>query len=148
MHCASPRDCHRLGLTRIQFHPPQVTPLINPAKVTDQGLCYCNSDAWGWHNSHYSGVISITSRLFSKMEKSSEVHRINNTWPKTLPCGTPDTTLTSLIIFISNRNKNDYTLIIFLGMGTTKKNDSSNTKFNIHYAPVLCPHATKYLIPT
>ena len=49
---AGPRDYHCLGLTRIQFHTPKVTPLTNPAKVTDQGLCYCNSDAWGWHNSH------------------------------------------------------------------------------------------------
>ena len=29
-----------------------VTPLTNPAEVTDQGLYYCNSNAWGWHNSH------------------------------------------------------------------------------------------------
>ena len=36
MHCERPRDYHSLGLTRIQFHPPMVTPLINPAKVTDQ----------------------------------------------------------------------------------------------------------------
>ena len=63
MHCARPRDCHIVGLTRIQFNPPKVTPLTNPAKVTDQGLCYCNSDAWGWHNSHQSGVISITDQL-------------------------------------------------------------------------------------
>ena len=31
------------------------------------------------------------------MEKSSEVYRRNNNGPKTLPCGTPDTTLTSLL---------------------------------------------------
>ena len=30
------------------------------------------------------------------MEKSSEVYRKNNNGPKTLPCGTPDMTLTSL----------------------------------------------------
>ena len=40
MHCARPRDYHSLGLCRMQFHPPKVTPLTNPAKVTDQGLCY------------------------------------------------------------------------------------------------------------
>ena len=51
------------GLTRIQFHSLKVTPLTNPAKVTDQGLCYCNSNAWGWHNSHQSRVISITVQL-------------------------------------------------------------------------------------
>ena len=66
-------------------------PLTNPAKVTDQGLCYRNSDAWGWQNSHQSGVISITISLFSKIEKSSEVYKRNNNTPKTLPCGTPDT---------------------------------------------------------
>ena len=38
MHCARPRDYHSLGLTRIKFHPPKVTPLTNPAKVTDQGF--------------------------------------------------------------------------------------------------------------
>ena len=63
MHCARPRDYHSLGLTRIQFHTPKVTPLTNPAKVTDQGLGHCNSDAWGWHHSHQSGVISITDQL-------------------------------------------------------------------------------------
>ena len=63
MHCARPRDYHSFGHTCIQFHPPKVTPLTNPAKVTDQGLCYCNSDAWEWHNSHQSGVISITDQL-------------------------------------------------------------------------------------
>ena len=63
MHCARPRDYHSLGLTRIQFHPQKVTPLTNPANVMDQGFCYCNSDAWGWHNSYQSGVISITDQL-------------------------------------------------------------------------------------
>ena len=28
--------------------------------VTAQGLCYCNSNASGWHNSYQSGVIDIT----------------------------------------------------------------------------------------
>ena len=37
--------------------------LALPCMVTDQGLCYCNSDAWGWHNSYQSGVISITDQL-------------------------------------------------------------------------------------
>ena len=63
MHCARPRDYHSLGITRIQFHPLKVTPLTNHAKVTDQGLCYCNSDARGWLNSHQSEVISITDQL-------------------------------------------------------------------------------------
>ena len=63
MHCARPLDYHSLCLTRIQFHPPKVTPLTNPAKVTYQGLCYSNSEAWGWHNSHQSEVISLTDQL-------------------------------------------------------------------------------------
>ena len=63
------RDYHSLGLTRIQFHPPKVTPLTEPAKVKDQGLCYSNSDPWGWHNSHQSGIISITDQLIFKNGK-------------------------------------------------------------------------------
>ena len=47
MHCARPRDYHSVGPTHIQLHPPKVTRLTNPAKVMGQGLCYCNSDAWG-----------------------------------------------------------------------------------------------------
>ena len=62
MHCAWLRDYHSLGLTRIQLHSPKVTPLTNPEKVTDQWLCYCNSNAWGWHTSHQSRVISITDQ--------------------------------------------------------------------------------------
>ena len=47
MHCAWPGDYHSLGLTRIQFHQPKVTPRIHSDDVTVQGLCYCNSSAWG-----------------------------------------------------------------------------------------------------
>ena len=36
-------------------------------------------------------------RVYSRMEKSSEVYKRNNNGPKTLPCGTPDTTTTSLL---------------------------------------------------
>ena len=61
MHCASPEDYH--SFSRIQFHPPKVTLLINLHKVTAQGLCYCNSKAWGWHNTYQSGVIGITDQL-------------------------------------------------------------------------------------
>ena len=40
MHCAAwPGDYHSLGLTHTQFHSPKVTPLTNPPKVTDRGLC-------------------------------------------------------------------------------------------------------------
>ena len=94
MHCAWPRDYHSLGLTCIQFHSPNVAPLTNPAKVTDQGLCNCNSDARGWHSSHQSGVISIIDQVIFQ---NFEVYRRNNDGPKTLPCGTPDTTLTSFL---------------------------------------------------
>ena len=97
MHCARPRDYHSLGPTCIQFHPLKVTPLTNPAKVTDQGLCNCNSDAFGRHNSHQSGVISITDQLIFQNGKNPDVLMRNNNGPKTLPCGTPDTTLTSLL---------------------------------------------------
>ena len=34
MHCALPGDYHSLGLTRIQFHPPKVTPRIHSDEVT------------------------------------------------------------------------------------------------------------------
>ena len=56
-------DYHSLSLARIQFHPPKVTPLNNLHEVTSQGLCYCNSKAWGWHNSYQSGVIGIADQL-------------------------------------------------------------------------------------
>ena len=37
---------YSLGLTGIQFHSPKVTSLTNHAKITEQGLCYCNSNDW------------------------------------------------------------------------------------------------------
>ena len=57
-------DYHSLGLTRIQFHPPKVTPRIHSDKVTVQGLCYRNWNAWGWHNSYESGVIITKKDLY------------------------------------------------------------------------------------
>ena len=81
MHCASPRDYHSLGFTHIQFHHPKVTPRTNPANVTDQGLCNCNSDAWGWHNSHQSGVISITDQLIFQNGKNLRRLQRNNNGP-------------------------------------------------------------------
>ena len=62
-------DYHSFGLNCIQFQSPKVTPLTNPAKVTDQGLCYCNSNACEYYNSHQSGVISITDQLIFKNGK-------------------------------------------------------------------------------
>ena len=93
MDCARPRDYHSLGLTRIQFHPSRShDSLTLPRSRTDQRLCYCNS-----HNSHQNGVISMTDQLILQNGKKPEVYRRNNNGPKTLPCGTPDSTLTSLL---------------------------------------------------
>ena len=61
MHCAWPGDYH--SLTRIKFNSPKVTPLSHPAKVTNLGFCYSNSNPWGWDNSNQSGVISIADQL-------------------------------------------------------------------------------------
>ena len=43
MHSALPEDHQRLSFTRIQFHPPKVTPLTNHAEVTAQEPFNCNS---------------------------------------------------------------------------------------------------------
>ena len=45
--------------------------------------------------------------LFSRMEKSSEVYRRNNNGPKTLPWGTHDTTLTSLLRHSSTKTNSE-----------------------------------------
>ena len=97
MHCGRPGDYYCLSLNRILFHPWKVTPLANPAEVTDQRLCYCNSNAWGWHNSHQSGIIGITDQpTFQKGKKLWGVQK-NNNGPKSLPCCTPETTFTSFL---------------------------------------------------
>ena len=75
-----------------------VTQLTNLHEVTAQGLYYCNSNAWVWQNIYQSGIIGITDQLILQNGKSSEVYRRNNKGPKTLPCGTPDKTLTSLLL--------------------------------------------------
>ena len=41
-----------LVLLTFNFIPPKVTPRIHSDEVTVHGLCYRNSTAWGWHNSH------------------------------------------------------------------------------------------------
>ena len=61
--CVTWRLSYSLRLTRSQFHPQKVTPLTNLHEVTAQGLCCCNSNTWGWHNSYQSGVIGITGEL-------------------------------------------------------------------------------------
>ena len=48
---------------------PKVTPLSNIDKVMAQGCCYFNFNAWGWHNSYQSGVISITDKLIHQNGK-------------------------------------------------------------------------------
>ena len=55
MHSARPRDYHSLGLTRIQFHPPKVTPLTDTAKVTDQG----QSKLWSNVQPQPEGDVSV-----------------------------------------------------------------------------------------
>ena len=91
MHCVWPWDYQSLGHTRIQFHPRKVTPLTNPAKVTDQGLYYCNSDAWGWHNSHQSSHTHSRSACFPESDQLSSV-------------GIGGSVLSVLTQFLSNRS--------------------------------------------
>ena len=86
-----------LVLLAFNFIPQRSHHPLSLPKVKDQGLCYCNSDAWRWHNSHQSRVISITDQLILQNGKSSEVYRRNNNGPKTLQSGTTDTMLTSLL---------------------------------------------------
>ena len=52
-----------LALLTFYIIPQSLTAkaLTNPAEIADQGLSCCNSNARGWHNSHQSGVISITN---------------------------------------------------------------------------------------
>ena len=74
MHCPWLGDYHSLGMISIEFNSPNITPLTNPAKVADQGLCYYNSNAWLWHHSHQSGVISITDlHIFQNRKKRRSV---------------------------------------------------------------------------
>ena len=78
----------------MQLYSSKVTPLTNPTEVTDQGFCYCNSNAWGWHNSHQSRAICITDQII--FQNGKQVNRRNNNGSITLPCGTPDTTPTTI----------------------------------------------------
>ena len=71
-------------LTRIQFHSIKVTPLTNLDEVTAEELCYCYSNAWGWHNSYHSGVIGITDQIILQNGKNlrciqEEQYRAQNT---------------------------------------------------------------------
>ena len=72
-------ETHSLSLTCIQFHTLKVTPLTNLTVVTVYGLCYCNSNAWGWRNVESSAQ---AVSLFSRIDKSPEVCRRNNNWLK------------------------------------------------------------------
>ena len=51
--------------------PLKVTPLTNLDEVTAQGLCYCNSDPWGWQNSYQGGVIGINGQLILQNGKNA-----------------------------------------------------------------------------
>ena len=98
MHCIWNRDYHSLSHTCIQLHPPKVIQLTNLAEVMVQGLCYCNSNARGWHNcmsSKWSHQQNLSAN--SPDGNSSEVNKKNNNESKTLYCDTADTTLTSLL---------------------------------------------------
>ena len=105
--CTWPGDYDSLRLTRIKLHPPNAIPLNNLDAVTGQGLCYCNFNVWGWHNSYKSGLIGIIDQLIRQNGKKLQGVRRNNNGPETLPCGTPDTTLTSLL-----RQESPYHVVI------------------------------------
>ena len=47
--------------------------------------CNCNSTAWGWNNSHQSGIIIITDRLIFQNEKRSNSTGGTTTGPKHFP---------------------------------------------------------------
>ena len=86
MHCARPRDYHSLGLTRIQFHPPQVTPLtitLPRSLIRDSATATLTPGDGTTAIKVKSSAESIS--LFSKIEKSFEVYRRNNNGPKHCP---------------------------------------------------------------
>ena len=64
-------EYHSLRFTSIQFHPQNGHITTSFDEVTTQGLCYCNSDAWGWHNSYQS-----VSQLHMRSAYSSEWKKI------------------------------------------------------------------------
>ena len=68
-----------------------------PCSRMDQGLCYCNSNAWGWHISHQSGHKHYRSAYFPEWKKAPKCTGGTITGPKHFPAA-PDTTLTSLLI--------------------------------------------------
>ena len=60
-----------LSLTYIQLHPTKVTPCTDLDGVMAHGLCYSNSDTFGWHNSYKSGVIDMTNQLILQSGKKA-----------------------------------------------------------------------------
>ena len=73
-----------LVLLAFNYIPLKVTPRIHSDEVTVQGLSYRNSSAWGWHNSHQSGVVSIMNKLILQNGKKfrgvqKEQQRAQNT---------------------------------------------------------------------
>ena len=97
MHCAWPGDYHCLSFARNQSHFPKVKQLTNSVDITIYELCNCYSIKWRWHHSNQVESSSLPHSLFSSIEKGSGVCRGNNSGPKKLPKGTPDTTLTRLL---------------------------------------------------
>ena len=82
MHCAWSLEYHSLGLTRIQFRSPKVTPLTNTAKVTDQGLCYCNSNAWGCTTAIKVESSALPISYFPELKKAPKCTGGTITGPK------------------------------------------------------------------
>ena len=72
------------------------------------------TNSQGRHNCHQSGVIGITDQLILQNGKKSDVYRRNNNRPETLPCVTPDTTLTSLLWQLSTWTADKLNLYLFI----------------------------------
>ena len=62
---------------------------------TLQWLCYCNSNAWEWHNSHQSD--GITDQLILYNGRQLGVVQEEQCRTKKLACSAPDTMLCNLL---------------------------------------------------
>ena len=97
MNFAWPRDYHSLSLTCINFNYQKVTSLTNHVKIMIQELCKMYSLTRGWHNFGNCEVVSITVKLVCHYGEKLRGVQEEQQPPKTLPWGTPDTTLTRLL---------------------------------------------------
>lgn len=97
MNCAWSGDYHSISFTLIQFHSLIVTPLTDSIKVTIRGPTNCYSHTSEWHNGNQSVVISITVKLVLQYEGKLLSIQEENLMDPTLPRGTSDTTLSSLL---------------------------------------------------